>query len=73
MSVIITVDHCNQEQSQYRRMARVGCQLARQKINLNFAWAVHDGDVSAVPILAAVWLFGSGIVGLIGIAKHKKS
>jgi hypothetical protein len=27
----------------------------------------------AVPIPAAVWLFGSGIIGLIGIARRKKS
>ena len=25
-----------------------------------FAWAVRDGDVSAVPVPAAAWLFGSG-------------
>jgi hypothetical protein len=28
--------------------------------------------VSAVPIPAAVWLFGSGLLGLIGIARRKK-
>lgn len=37
-----------------------------------FGWAVHDGDVPAVvPVPAAVWLFGSGLVGLIGIARRK--
>jgi len=36
------------------------------------AWAVQSGDVSAVPVPAAVWLFGSGLIGLIGIAKRKK-
>ena len=30
------------------------------------AWAVHP-----VPVPAAVWLFGSGIIGLIGIARRK--
>ncbi len=29
--------------------------------------------VSAVPVPAAVWLFGSGLVGLIGIARRKKT
>lgn len=29
------------------------------------------GTVSAVPIPASVWLFGSGLIGLIGIAKRK--
>ena len=29
--------------------------------------------VSAVPVPAAVWLFGSGLIGLIGVAKRKKN
>lgn len=38
------------------------------------AWAVRDGDVfGAVPVPAAVWLFGSGLVVLTGIAKKKGS
>jgi hypothetical protein len=32
-----------------------------------------SADVSAVPVPAAVWLFGSGLVGLIGIARRKKA
>jgi hypothetical protein len=38
-----------------------------------YAWAVHDDDIGAVPIPAAVWLFGSGLLGLIGIARKKYS
>jgi hypothetical protein len=34
-------------------------------------WYVHDGNV--VPIPAAIWLFGSGLLGLIGVAKRKKA
>jgi hypothetical protein len=30
-------------------------------------------QVSAVPIPAAVWLFGSGLLGLVGIARRKKA
>lgn len=30
-------------------------------------------EVTTVPIPATVWLFGSGIIGLIGIARRKKS
>ena len=42
--------------------------------SLNFsAWAVHSGDVSAVPIPTAIWLFGSGLIGLIGVARRKKA
>lgn len=33
-------------------------------------WAVHSGDVGAIPIPAAVWLFGSGLIGLIGVARR---
>ncbi|MCK4674422.1 MAG: DUF1566 domain-containing protein [Gammaproteobacteria bacterium] len=36
-------------------------------------WAVRDGDVSAVPIPAAAWLFGSGLLGLIGVARRTKA
>lgn len=35
-----------------------------------YAWAVHDGDIGAIPVPAAIWLFGSGLIGLIGLAKR---
>ena len=50
-----------------------GNQTGNAKTNTHYAWAVHDGDVSAVPVPAAVWLFGSGLLGLIGLARRKKS
>lgn len=31
----------------------------------------HSAGYSAVPIPAAVWLFGSGLLGLVGIARRK--
>lgn len=39
-----------------------------------YAWAVHAGDVgaSAVPVPAAVWLLGSGIIGLIGMVRGRR-
>lgn len=37
-----------------------------------YAWAVYSGDVSAVPLPAAVWLFLTGLIGLIGCSKIKK-
>jgi hypothetical protein len=44
-----------------------------------FQWFSQDSSVAygmridAVPIPAAVWLFGSGLLGLIGIARRKKA
>jgi len=37
-----------------------------------YALAVRPGDVSAVPVPAAVWLFGSGLMGLLGLARRKR-
>ena len=41
-------------------------------INRN-ALAVHDGDIAAVPLPAALWLFGFGLTGLVGFARRKKA
>ena len=30
-------------------------------------------EISQVPVPAAVWLFGSGLIGLVGIARRKKA
>ena len=32
-----------------------------------------DFTVSTVPVPAAIWLFGSGLLGIIGLSRHKKS
>ena len=48
-----------------------GNHFANFKYGFRFAWAVHSGDVSAVPVPAAVWLFGSGLMGLLGLARRK--
>jgi hypothetical protein len=36
-----------------------------------FDYASINGSISAVPVPAAVWLFGSGLFGLIGLARRK--
>ena len=35
-----------------------------------YAWAVRPGDVAAVPVPAAFWLFGSGLMGLLGLRRR---
>lgn len=36
-------------------------------------WNVSFTETSAVPVPAAVWLFGSGLVGLAGVARRRKA
>lgn len=50
-----------------------GFQGDANKYDYKYALAVHDGDIGAVPVPAAVWLFGSGLIGLIGFARRKKA
>ncbi|AFL73274.1 DUF1566 domain-containing protein [Thiocystis violascens] len=42
--------------------------------NTALAWAVHDGDIglNQVPIPATAWLFGSALLGLVGLNRRKK-
>jgi hypothetical protein len=42
------------------------------KTGTRYAWAVSRGDISpaAVPVPAAAWLFGSGLLGLFGVARR---
>lgn len=37
------------------------------------AWAVRSGDVAAVPVPVAGWLFGSGLMGLLGLARRRNA
>jgi hypothetical protein len=38
-----------------------------------YVWAVHSGNPGAVPLPAAIYMFGSGILGLFGIARREKA
>ena len=50
-----------------------GSQYRNDKNSSLYGWAVQSGDVSAVPVPAAVWLFGSGLLGLVGVARRKRA
>ena len=51
---------------------RSGGQNAGNKSNGYYAWAVRPGDVAAVPLPATAWLFGSGLLGLLGAARARR-
>jgi hypothetical protein len=53
---------------------RNGNQTSGYKTDYLYAWAVHSGDVGAsiVPVPAAVWLFGSGLLGLVGLGRQRR-
>jgi len=50
-----------------------GSQLVDDKGYNYYAWAVRSGDVAAVPLPAAVWLFGSALSGLtlLGVRRRR--
>jgi hypothetical protein len=52
----------------------IGNQNINFKVNDHYAWAVHAGDVGAsvVPVPAAAWLFGSGLIGLVGLGRQRR-
>ncbi|MHB8472652.1 MAG: Lcl domain-containing protein [Gammaproteobacteria bacterium] len=52
-----------------------GDQYDRSKSYSLYAWAVHAGDAgaSAVPVPAAVWLFSSGLMGLVGMSGKRRA
>ncbi len=51
-----------------------GSQAHVEKTIPFYAWAVHSGDVGAstVPVPATLWLFGSGLIGLIGMSRKRR-
>jgi hypothetical protein len=49
-----------------------GDQFRANEGNSVYGWAVRSGDVGVVPVPAAVWLFGSGLIGLLGLARRKR-
>lgn len=49
-----------------------GYQISTLKGYQSYAWAVRSGDVAAVPLPAAVWLFGSGLAGLLAVPSWRR-
>ncbi len=48
-----------------------GAQNTSFKTISHYALAVHSGNAGAVPVPATIWLFGSGLLGLIGVARQR--
>jgi len=51
----------------------IGGLPAGQNDNITFWAYVPEIQTSVVPVLPAFWLFGSGLLGLIAVAKHNKT
>lgn len=56
----------------YRHYIDLGTTIYEDKFVQMGVWAVRSGDVMAVPLPAAGWLLGSGLVGLVGVARKKR-
>jgi hypothetical protein len=49
-----------------------GNQYNGDKRGINYSWAVRAGDVSSVPVPAAAWLFGTALLGLVGVKRRHR-
>ena len=59
--------------AQYYNLSFGGVSADAFRITLNGDQiSLHEVKISSVPIPAAIWLFGSGLISLIGIARRKK-
>jgi len=50
-----------------------GCGWELDQTNITFSGDAVLSSVTVVPIPQAVWLFGSGLIGLIGVARRKRN
>lgn len=48
-----------------------GLRFTHPNYNEFAAWAVMDGDIGTVPVPATAWLFASGLLSLLAVARRK--
>jgi len=51
---------------------RSGVRAGDKRVNSFRAWILRLSDVGTMPVPAAVWLFGSGLLGMVGVASKAK-
>jgi hypothetical protein len=66
-------DVASEPSSSWHFSFRTGAQSnSFDRSSLMYAWAVAPGDITAIPVPAAFWLFGSGVIALLGCAKRRR-
>jgi hypothetical protein len=53
-------------------LTNYGYQSPNYKSGSFYSWAVRAGDVSSVPVPAAAWLFGTALLGLVGVKRRHR-
>lgn len=66
-------NYSNVDSDGYKWVNRLTATPPRESIGISSDVSTFRINASVVPIPAAIWLFGSGLLGLIGVARHKKS
>jgi hypothetical protein len=65
------VDYAPVPSNAWNFIMSTGYQSSDIKTNSIYAWAVQSGNAE-VPVPAAVWLFGSGLLGLMGLGRQRR-
>ncbi len=72
VDILATVDAVDGSTDSFALNGIFAFDLADGGFNLITGTVDSSGEANAVPVPAAVWLFGSGLLGLVGVARRKQ-
>jgi hypothetical protein len=73
VDILANVDAVDGSAGMLALNGRFAFDLADGEFNLISGFVDSFGSAEAIPVPAAVWLFGSGLLGLVGIARRKQA